>query len=331
MSVSWEKYIHKDTYNYYLNQKGLDDLDRFSEVKLHGTTLEDEVKKFAFKNIVLKAIKITKHTDTMYDIMSEAYMSAVNNEMEVFQLDKALDKLEFFVSQGAIETINASFVNVDFGKLLEDIKNCTISSSIYSRSINMYSPSNEVYNVIKELDEAYNSAAIKSSDKQGETTRLETPVKKRSQPADWKKLGQTHEAVCYSFYIPKAFNRNINWKTIRTNKEQLKTTVMIDKEPFSKGAMRYSFFLYDFSSEQKLVAKVPFDVSKSKYSLDQLRNDNMSLVVSYHISDEFNKRLIDIKQNEKLLNFVEAHVYYINDINLKYYQVENFIEGKYSF
>ena len=96
-----KQYYSKYYYDYYLARNKLDDLDRFPNTDIHKTTLEKEVTKFAKSDIVLKAVKIHEVTDEMFDIMSKSYQAITNDEMEIFELGKVSNKLEFFVYQSA--------------------------------------------------------------------------------------------------------------------------------------------------------------------------------------------------------------------------------------
>jgi hypothetical protein len=51
---------------------------------------------------------------------------------------------------------------------------------------------------------------------------------------------------------------------------QIKIQVKLSSYPFSKGAMRYAFYMIDKSSGDNMVAKLPINVHPSHYNLQAM-------------------------------------------------------------
>lgn len=52
----------------------------------------------------------------------------------------------------------------------------------------------------------------------------------------------------------------------------MKSEVQLCTKPFSEGAMRYAFYMYDKKLKEKMVAKLPKIIDES-YSLNEMKKD----------------------------------------------------------
>jgi hypothetical protein len=67
------------------------------------------------------------------------------------------------------------------------------------------------------------------------------------------------DALIHNFYIVKEVGSDINWKKPLIQEKTVETTVALTTKPFSEGAMRYAFYMEDYSTKSQSVAKVNKD------------------------------------------------------------------------
>eukprot|EP00340_Litonotus_pictus_P010864 CAMPEP_0170536448 /NCGR_PEP_ID=MMETSP0209-20121228/102153_1 /TAXON_ID=665100 ORGANISM="Litonotus pictus, Strain P1" /NCGR_SAMPLE_ID=MMETSP0209 /ASSEMBLY_ACC=CAM_ASM_000301 /LENGTH=765 /DNA_ID=CAMNT_0010837817 /DNA_START=540 /DNA_END=2837 /DNA_ORIENTATION=+ len=140
--------------------------------------------------------------------------------------------------------------------------------------------------------------------------------------------GRNYKAIGYTWFIVKDKNAYIDWKKPLIQSSQITTNVMISENPFSLGAMRFAYFMHDNTLNQKMVAKRSKCMKKSDNNLDYYKRDIESIVISQHIINEFNERVVSFITNTKnLLSFVHSFVYELE--GGEYIWAENYIKGRY--
>ncbi|EAR88738.2 mhck/ef2 kinase domain protein (macronuclear) [Tetrahymena thermophila SB210] len=144
----------------------------------------------------------------------------------------------------------------------------------------------------------------------------------------------TLSCTCLTPYVDK--RQDVNWNDPQIKIQQLTSKIKVMKKYFAEGAMRYAFYAYDQVLNLKLVAKLHKEM-KHNSNLELMKRDSMSLIACHYFAEEFNSRLllkteVDVNQNSILLNFVNSTIYEIighPNKEIKYYFVENLIEGDY--
>ena len=75
-----------------------------------------------------------------------------------------------------------------------------------------------------------------------------------------------------NFFIVKDRDMEINWRKPLIQESELDSKATIHKQPFSQGAMRYAFKMFDSLLNQQLVAKLPKEIDEN-YNLEQMKKD----------------------------------------------------------
>jgi len=246
------------------------------------------------------------------------YFSMTHGKVKLFDMVQGIKKETF-----SSNTNKISFDSLTVGelKIVEFIKRLTCNKNA------------ELKDEFEDFEEEEKKIIEEEKDDEVLTLDYENFKENPKQPTNWKTLADDeYETICHSWFIVKDRNTNIDWKKPLIQHSQITSKAKFHKYPFSKGAMRYAYFMYDSFLEQNLVAKLPIKMKKSEYTIDNLSREIETIVISQHIANEFNDRIINHIENTKLLlNFVNCYIYevkeYDNPHNL--YAVENYIEGMY--
>ncbi|KAL4477124.1 hypothetical protein ABPG72_008858 [Tetrahymena utriculariae] len=143
----------------------------------------------------------------------------------------------------------------------------------------------------------------------------------------------TFSCICITAYVEK--KKQIDWSNPTIKFQKLTSKIQIYKKYFSEGAMRFAFYAYDTILNQKLVAKLHKNWSDNS-NFEVMKRDSMSLIACHYFADEFNSRMLlkttDHDEVPILINFVDSSIYEVlrhYNKDIKYYFVENYIEGDY--
>jgi len=167
---------------------------------------------------------------------------------------------------------------------------------------------------------------------------LKILIKSSDPPNKWEEISNLElDCICHCLFIKKDFNVNLDFSKPLIQLSQIESKVLLNPVPFSKGAMRYAFYMYDNFLNQKLVAKIPFKFSSNEEkNLEDSRRDLETIAVCQYIADSFNEYILNkIEDKTNLINFVRCFIYElknpicISGLSVKIFQVENFIEGEY--
>jgi hypothetical protein len=308
---------------------------------------EELIKEFSAKEITFYGVKIDNSTDKMYKILSEAYEAEMKKPIIVGNLGHCTDKLGFFVSQGASQTLSAVTVNhIPLKEILLCLeKEASVSqdemNEEYKTKLNGFlgrinSMNNESISEKKNASENNcDKMEVEAAENIKEEKILELKITENTSP-DFNNLNKDMlspiEANCFSFFIKKDRHTNINWKNPYIQNSCIKSKVKISSEPFSSGAMRYAFYMKDEELGQNLVGKIPKIMSKERYTIESLAKELEAITISSNIAQDFNERIVNTVSDTKLLlNFIHNYIYQILDDRheYKYYSVENYIKGDY--
>ena len=332
-----------------------------------GLVIEDLVKEYARREIVLSVMKITNDTDLMFKIMSDAYKEISNNSIQINDLKTNQNDFGIIISHGAATTLNSiTFDGVSIKDFLNNIQKDTLTLdeatnqekekiNLFITRMNNLIEENEKSSKAKELqmdvDDESKQTDLSENSTFEETNNKEINLKfdiDASQavkaPINWNDISQfIFNSKCHSFNIPKDRNSYINWKNPFIKHSFINSEVKIADTPFSEGAMRYAFYMKDLSLDQNLVGKINKTTKVEDYTLDNLSKDLLSQVVCKRIAFDFNERIINLVSNTNmLLTFVDTFIYeminYSSNTDLtvkqmshhhKYFSAENYIDGNY--
>ena len=141
-----------------------------------------------------------------------------------------------------------------------------------------------------------------------------------------------YKATCHTWFIVKDKNVNINWRKPLIQSSTITTDVIVDELPFSEGAMRYAFYMYDITLNQALIGKLPKKIKNDQNNLDFFSKDIESVIICQHLVNSFNERIVEfLPSSDLILNFVHTFVYNIKigGRTKLLYWTENLIKGKY--
>ncbi|KAL4497284.1 hypothetical protein ABPG72_011219 [Tetrahymena utriculariae] len=141
------------------------------------------------------------------------------------------------------------------------------------------------------------------------------------------------QSICYSFQIDDS--KEINWEEPQLVQNQIKTTLTVNKEKFSEGAMREAFKASDQDFDIELVAKLHKEIELNrKYNF--LKNELTALILAQFFLTEFNQRILFTMDESELppqiLRFVDCYIYEVKEEgerNSYFYSVENFMKGDF--
>ena len=157
-------------------------------------------------------------------------------------------------------------------------------------------------------------------------------VRKRP-PGDWLKISKkVLPAIARTWFIVKDKNINIDWRKPFVQSSQITTKISIAFEAFSEGAMRYAHYMRDIDMEENMVAKLPKKIVNANYNPENMMKDIESMIISQHIVNEFNDKIISkLGDTETLFSFVGSYIYEITDESFpyKYWWAENYMDGVY--
>jgi len=262
----------------------------------------------------------------MFEEMSEVYQEIAKKPIHVEDLIDRENLFAFFVAYSASVTLTSiSYSKIGF---MEFIKNFRLTSLQPFGSIKNNDKLNKTEKKIIDFFEKINQ--INNYSEEDTESILENTIKyeiflkdlkypeilsKNPPPEDFKNISFIEiNAICHSFYIIKDLDSEIDWKNppIQTNK--INSKIKLDLSPFSKGEMRYFYYMYDSFLDQNLIASLPIKYKNQKYNLEFLSKEIESLIVSEHIACEFNDRIINHRKNtyNLLLNFKRAYIYELN-------------------
>mmetsp|Transcript_41174 Transcript_41174/g.43066 ORF Transcript_41174/g.43066 Transcript_41174/m.43066 type:complete len:800 (-) Transcript_41174:61-2460(-) len=316
----------------------------------NGLVIEDLIKEYGKKGINFYGVKIDDNTDKMFQILNKSYSEVTDNEIVIADLKGNIDELEFFVSFGANTTLQSvTHNNVKVNDILMDIrsftqnkenlaifKEATLSNTNANKLSNLLEKPIDVEKSLNQFMDRLDLNIKNESDvemKGEETMKLDHSVSKNkiiSMDDFLKKStnGRNYKAIGYTWFIVKDKNAYIDWKKPLIQSSQITTNVMISENPFSLGAMRFAYFMHDNTLNQKMVAKRSKCMKKSDNNLDYYKRDIESIVISQHIINEFNERVVSFITNTKnLLSFVHSFVYELE--GGEYIWAENYIKGRY--
>lgn len=307
----------------------------------NGLVIEDLIAAYGEKGINLFGVKINDSTDLMYQKMSESYKKVTYKDIHVENLGTSTSNFSFFISFSASVTLGScTYDKVRLEDLIEGIKKESIVKTQLNEDMILESKGT-AQDEAERLKEFINrlSQMKNSEEKSGdEGRRIICPLpedfefpKVIKPPENWNLLSKDYECICYTWFIVKDRNVNIDWKNPLIQQSQIKSHVRIAKTPFSKGAMRYAYHMYDAYLEQKLVGKLPIEIALKDYTPQNLSKDIESLIFCQFLANDYNEKIINIIPETKLLlNFIHSYVYEIKEAgDFKYYAVENFIDGAY--
>lgn len=297
--------------------------DKFPAGDPQGRKLEDLIAQFAKNSIIFYAIRINEITDKMFTILAEAYMKECGRNIVIANLGNSTKSLGFFLVSSISNSVSQTSLIEDFKGYKEILNNLKLSE--FEKKVESISSIS-----FDKID--IESEYIESGNKIKENTEVLSFEIDSSSP-DWNGLHHKPnlQAICHNWFIVKDKNISINWSKPLIQKSQISTTICMNEKPFSSGSMRWAFYMKDLDLNQKLVGKIPKTLDKN-YNLDIMMKDIESLFICNHIINEFNDRIISLVPDENMvMSFVHGFVYEIKDekLPLKYWWVENYIEGTY--
>ena len=292
--------------------------DDYPDGDPNGLTPELLIGEFAKQNINLFFIKIKDINDTMNEIFNNSYIAANKDHSPIIiaELGKNTENLGFIVAVYSNESLSQFTVNnIPLDNVLSEILN-------------------ERKNISKIMnDSIINSPKQHKKDSKKIRITFNQKVDESKTYDDFISTNKNEvKAICHSFIIKKDRHMNMNWKKPYINHYKVETKCIIDDIPFSEGAERYAYFLYDKEVNLKYVAKRRKKYYMSENNLQGYSKDLESITICHHIANEFNERIVNIIPNDKtdiLLKYIHCYIYEITSPSPKYYYVENYIPGKY--
>jgi len=271
-------------------------------------------------DINLYAVKINDSTDQMFNEMSEVYQDVAKKPILIEKLDDCQDKFAFFVAYSKSSALTSvSYSKLDFMKLIKKFKTASLESLGLSKDYDKLNGSEKsIVDFLKKINQSISNSedgfevipkdsfdlfenTIKSEIIQND---LEYPeILMENYPyEDFNNISSIEiNAVCHSFNIFKDLNTEINWKNPLIQQSKIISKIKLDLSPFSKGVMRYAYYMYDTFLDQKLVGKLPIKYKKQEYNLEFLSRDIESFIASDHLASEFNDRIINYVKDSRLL------------------------------
>ena len=300
---------------------GKDYHDRFSDDHPagdpNGRKIEDLIAQFAKNDINLYAIKITSTTDKMFKVMADVYQKTGGKKLQIADLGQSTKCFGFFITCTINNTITQTV-----------LRNQVVELKDFMRNLQ----GNRQNLTAIEIEEENKNEEVKHQENKPKIERKELDLEFSFSKCDWNKLVYTKfKAVCHTWFIVKDKNVGINWRKPLIQKSQITTSVWINKEPFSSGAMRYAFYMKDIDLNQKMVAKIPKILDES-YTMEVMMKDIESLFICNHIVNEFNDRVVSLLPDpDMLISFVHCFIYEIIDSKCpyNYWWAENFIEAEF--
>lgn len=318
-----------------------------------GLDLLNIIEQYAERDICLYAVKITEHTNIMYDKINSKYKEKTNKDMMIANLGNSVEKFSFFVAYGASMTLKSMTLGkMSIGEFLNDIQKETIKQSNDKESEHNKDNGNEnglsnpevKNNSIQDLISRISETEMLSKLTKPENTSEKITYQFESKP-EYKNFNTTnlieYESICHSFTVSKERNTNVDWKDLKFKQSSMESSLSIHSSPFSEGAMRYSFTSYDNKLLQKLVSKLPKEININENTLESTFKELEVMTICDYIAHQFNERVVNlISSSDLLLTFVKCFIYEMkekrdsssNDLfkhNPIYLCVENYIDGSY--
>ena len=122
---------------------------------------------------------------------------------------------------------------------------------------------------------------------------------------------KTVNAICHSFLIKKDRHMNIDWENPYFTHETVETNCIIDEIPFSEGALRYAYYLYDNEVNMNYVAKLDKEISNTRDNLEGYSKELESITICHHIANQFDERIVNIipkNQTNILLKYIHCYI-----------------------
>ena len=304
-----KKYMNKDYEEYK---------DDYPDGDPNGLTPEFLIGDLGRNNVNLFFIKIDEFNDKMNEIFNNSYISANKEHSPIIiaELGKNTENLGFIVSVSSNETLNKFTVN--------NIPLDYVLSAISKENKNMSKLLNDtIVNIQKRKKRVIKINKIILNQKVDESKTYDNFISTNKNEIN---------AICHSFIIKKDRHMNMNWKKPYINHYKVETKCIIDDIPFSEGAERYAYYLYDKEVNLKYVAKLKKEYYESENNLEGYSKDLESITICHHIANEFNERIVNIIPKDKtdiLLKYIHCYIYEITSPTPKFYYVENYIPGKY--
>ena len=298
--------------------------DDYPDGDPYGLNPEFLISDFAINNITLYFIKINNDNDKMNEIFNNCYMCAHKKHSPIIiaEIGKSTETLGFIVSVSSNEALSRHTLdNMTLDSVLSVIREKKSMSKALKESIE---------SIISKKKSNKNLFCV------GKTLEQEVD-ESRTFNKSISSIKEEVNAICHSFLIKKDRDMYIDWKNPYISHLKVETKCLIDDIPFSEGALRYAYYLYDKEVEMNFVAKLDKIITGDRNNLKGYSRELESIAICQHISNEFDERIVNLipkDQTNILLNYIHSYIYEItsrsklNKYN-KYYYVENYLPGKY--
>ena len=301
----------------YSNKECKDD---YPDGDPNGLNPEFLISDFAIKNITLYFIKINNDNDKMNEILNNCYMLAHKKHKPIIiaELGNSTKNFGFMVSVTTNEALNR---NTSEKMSLSSILS-QISKGRKKISINL----NESISKKKSKKVVFKAFKKKILNQKVDTSRTFDIFLSNK--------NKTVNAICHSFLIKKDRHMNIDWENPYFTHETVETNCIIDEIPFSEGALRYAYYLYDNEVNMNYVAKLDKEISNTRDNLEGYSKELESITICHHIANQFDERIVNIipkNQTNILLKYIHCYIYEITSPSSshKYYYVEDYLPGNY--
>ena len=292
--------------------------DDYPEGDPNGLNPEILISDFAIKNITLYFIKINNDNDKMNEIFNNCYILAHKKHKPIIivELGKSTKNLGFVVSVTADEALNRNISeNMSLSSIINQISEKRKISKSLSDSISS------------------NKKSVKIQFKNVKILRQKVDTS-RTFDIFLSNNNKTVNAICHSFLIKKDRHMNINWENPYISHYTVETKCVIDQKPFSEGALRYAYYLYDNEVSMKFVGKLDKKITNIRNNLEGYSRELESITICHHISNEFDERIVNIIPKDKtdiLLKYIHCYIYEITSPSSsnRYYYVEDYLPGNY--
>lgn len=251
----------------------------------------------ALKGVNVYGVKITKITDKMFSIFSDAYQTVAKKPMPIADLGHSVGSFGFFVANTVTATLSSSVVNSDVSFIKRALKEMK-----QLKKDNKLTVEQQVEHLMKisELP----SELPKKGEMDVEEERVIYANKFVGEP-NWRSLQNSDrfEVIEHTYFIVKDKGVPINWRKPLLQNSQIHSEIIMARLPFAEGGMRYAFYAYDVQLDQKLVVK---ENKKVKYNNLQAMSQDLELVyICQHLVNTFNSCIVEsVPDTRLLLTFV---------------------------
>lgn len=191
----------------------------------------------------------------MYMILNDSYQSVAKKPIQTADLSRNIDAFGFYIASTVTATLSGSVVNSDVSMIKKALK------ALRELKDNDKLPEEEMLSKLMQISMVPEKISEVPIIK-GETIHFEQKFK---EIPSWPNLqkSEVYDCIEITYFIVKDKGVPINWRKPLVQNSQITSSIRICNLPFSEGAMRYAFYAYDVSLNQKLVVKMN---KKSEYN-----------------------------------------------------------------